>query len=105
MEGRVANVCRYVEREAVAATMPDLILTDRDRRRRNGRTAQVHVRATARTNGTSAGTSGAFWDMQQADKVHRVRNAGVFLLLWPVAFTGDLAVCSSTSIRLPCVSA
>ena len=43
--------------------------------------------------------------MQQADKVHRVRNAGVFLLLWPAALTGSHAVCSSTSMRMPCAFA
>ena len=74
-KGRVAMVCRGAERVAVAATMPgpfcfrDFDLgADQGRRRQNGRTAQVHVRATARTNGKSVGTSDASWDMQQAEK-------------------------------------
>jgi hypothetical protein len=74
-KGRVASVFVDVERVAVAATMPgpfcfrDFDLgADQGRRRQNGRTAQVHVRATARTNGTSVGTSDASWDMQQAEK-------------------------------------
>ena len=36
--------------------------------RQHGRTAQVRVRVAAYTNGTSVGTSGASWDMQQAAK-------------------------------------
>ena len=61
----------------MAATMPDLRAAfgimldphgDEVRRRQHGRTVQVHVRATARTNGISVGTSDAFWDMQQAAK-------------------------------------
>ena len=47
----------------------------------------MRVRVTAYTNGTSVGASGASWEMQQAAKSIRVRNAGVFLLLWRAAFT------------------
>jgi hypothetical protein len=46
----------------------------------------------------SIGKSDASWDMQQAAKSIRVRNAGVFLLLWRAAFNsekeGSPAVCS-----------
>jgi hypothetical protein len=54
---------RYVGRAAVAATMPALeVVSDRaidpysleGRHRRNGRTAQVHVRVTAYTNGDAS---------------------------------------------------
>ena len=34
-------------------------------------------------------------DMQQTGQIHRVRNAGVYLLLWPAAPTSSHAVCSS----------
>ena len=43
--------------------------------RQHGRTAQVHVRAIARTNG-KAGQNSASRDMQQAAMPIRVRNAG-----------------------------
>ena len=33
-------------------------------------------------------------DMQQTGQIHRVRNAGVYLLLWPAAPTSSHAVCS-----------
>ena len=61
-KGRVAIVFETRSGLWMAATMPDPRgpsgvpgrPADRDRRRRNGRTAQVHVRATARTNGVAS---------------------------------------------------
>ena len=58
-EGRVAIVFETRSGMRMAATMPDLeprrgsliLEWHGDRRRHNGRTVQVHVRATARTNG------------------------------------------------------
>ena len=87
VRGASRDVCRYAERVAVAANDAGPVSAvgifkvpaggDGLRRRRNGRVAQVHVRAAACTNGTSVGTSDAFWDMEQADQIHRVRSAGV----------------------------
>src|SRR5215203_1305085 len=61
-KGRVAIVFETRSGLWMAATMPDPRgppgvpgrPADRDRRRRNGRTAQVHVRATVRTNGVAS---------------------------------------------------
>ena len=44
-----------------------------------------------RTNGVSVGSSDAPWDMEQAAKPMRVRNAGDTCVLWPVRLTPDLA--------------
>ena len=48
----------------------------RIRPRPKARTAEVNVRATVRTNGVASAVATRLWDMQQADKSIRVRNAG-----------------------------
>ena len=93
------NVFRGAERVAMAATMPDLSY-GQGRHRRNGRVVQVQVRS---DSSPVLDRRQRFQrDRQQTDQVHRVRNAGVFLLLWPAVLTGSHAVCSFTSMRLPC---
>ena len=44
--------------------------------RQRARTARVNVRATARTNGVKSAQATRSWDIQQAEKPIRVRNAG-----------------------------
>jgi hypothetical protein len=51
--------------------------------RQRARTARVDVRATARTNGVKSTAATRSWDIQQADKSIRVRNAGERLLPRP----------------------
>ena len=104
-EGRVAIVFETRSGMRRAATMkgPDRV-EDRDpeaegdRRRHGGRTVQVHARATARTNGR-VGASDNPWDMVQAAKSVRVRNAGEELLPW-LGLAQDLRRWARTTARV-----
>ena len=64
-----------------------------------GRPKCMSGRQLARTG--SNGVSGASWDMQQAAKSIRVRNAGV-CAAFEAAAARQLAVCCSTSTRSSC---
>ena len=83
----------------------------RDRRRQNGRTVQVHVRATARTNGTASALRRVLGHAASR-KVHCVRNAGVCAASEACCFpcaSAHGATCSPTWRRgrgeTPCRSA
>ena len=106
-EGRVAIVFDTWQRDAVAATMPDPDRVE-DRRSSNGRGQTPAQRA----DGPSAcpgdsshergrvGASDNPWDMQQAEKSIRVRNAGEDLLPRPGSAQRSSAL-GWTTARVP----
>ena len=73
---------------------------DRDRRRQDGRTVQVHVRATARTNGGASAPVTTPGTCSKPTKSIRVRNAGEDLLPRPGSAQRSSAL-GWTTARVP----